>query len=163
MDDDLFSPPGNEWLRLSPRYLVAKRISSLVSCLILISAAVIPLFLFTQPVWAYAAAGAGVLLIVWRQIRMGRWFRRWGYSEREEDLYVTSGLLWRTLTVVPYGRMQVVKVQSGPLERSFGLASVELVTASASTNARIPGLPRETAEGLRDRLSELGEQRSAGL
>ena len=83
--------------------------------------------------------------------------------EREDDLYITHGVLLRTLVAVPYGRMQLVEVASGPLERSFGLATVSLRTASPETNATIPGLPPEEAARLRDRLTELGEAHTSGL
>jgi hypothetical protein len=59
--------------------------------------------------------------------------------------------------------MQLVEVESGPLERAFGLASVTLHTASASTDATIPGLTPDEAARLRDRLTELGEAQASGL
>jgi membrane protein YdbS with pleckstrin-like domain len=59
--------------------------------------------------------------------------------------------------------MQLVEVTSGPVERRFRLASVQLHTAAAATDATIPGLDPAEAERLRDRLTELGEARSAGL
>jgi membrane protein YdbS with pleckstrin-like domain len=64
---------------------------------------------------------------------------------------------------VPYGRMQFVDVTAGPLDRRFGLASVQLHTASAATDARIPGLVPDEAARLRDRLASQGEARAAGL
>ena len=48
-------------------------------------------------------------------------------------------------------------------ERRFGLATVQLHTAAAATDARIPGVPPQDAARLRERLSALGEARSAGL
>jgi membrane protein YdbS with pleckstrin-like domain len=59
--------------------------------------------------------------------------------------------------------MQYVDIQAGPLERAYGIASVHLHTASPGTSARIPGLPREEAARLRDRLTSLGEAQAAGL
>lgn len=73
------------------------------------------------------------------------------------------GVVFARLSVVPYGRMQFIDVTAGPLERSFGLASVRLHTAAAATDARIPGLERQEAERVRDRLAELGEAQAAGL
>jgi membrane protein YdbS with pleckstrin-like domain len=67
------------------------------------------------------------------------------------------------LSLVPYGRMQFVDVSSGPLERAAGLATVRLHTAAASSDARIPGLPRADADRLRDQLSTLGGAQMAGL
>jgi membrane protein YdbS with pleckstrin-like domain len=72
-------------------------------------------------------------------------------------------VLFRSLVVVPYGRMQFVDVSAGPLDRAFGLATVQLHTAAATTDARIPGLPPAEAARLRDRLAARGEAQSAGL
>ena len=94
---------------------------------------------------------------------MRRRMGSWGYLEREQDLLVRRGLLFRRLSVVPYGRMQTVDVTAGPLERAFGLASLRLHTASAGSDCRIPGLPSEVAAGLRDRLARLGEANAEGL
>jgi membrane protein YdbS with pleckstrin-like domain len=90
-------------------------------------------------------------------------FRSWAYTEREDDLLVSRGYLVRRLSVVPYGRMQMLDVAAGPIERSFGLATVKLHTASATTDAKIPGLPAAEAQRLRDKLAALGQARGAGL
>jgi uncharacterized protein len=90
-------------------------------------------------------------------------YRAWGYAERGDDLLVRRGLLVKRLSVVPYGRMQLIEVSAGPVDRVFGLATVQLHTASASTDARIPGLRAAEAQRLRDRLATLGEARAAGL
>ena len=108
-------------------------------------------------------AAAGAVLLAVRLVVVTRNWRSWGYAERDEDLYITNGVLFRSLIAVPYGRMQLVEVASGPLERAYGLASVTLKTASAETNATIPGLTPEEAARLRDRLTELGESRESGL
>lgn len=120
------------------------------------------LWLATGPWWAVlAAAPAAVALWGWRAV--ARNWASWRYAERDDDLLIERGVVWRGLTVVPYGRMQLVEVTSGPLERHFGLARVQLHTAAATTDAHIPGLAPEEAERLRERLTELGEARSAGL
>jgi membrane protein YdbS with pleckstrin-like domain len=92
-----------------------------------------------------------------------RRFRAWSYQEREEDLVVSRGLMFRRQSVVPYGRMQFVDVTAGPIERVFKLSTVKLHTAAAASDARIPGLEQAEAARLRDRLAELGEARAAGL
>ena len=92
-----------------------------------------------------------------------RRFRAWAYQERDEDLVVSRGVMFRRQSVVPYGRMQFVDVTAGPVERLFKLATVKLHTAAAASDARIPGLEREEAARLRDRLAALGEAKAAGL
>lgn len=104
---------------------------------------------------AVAAALAAVLL--------RNRYRSWAYRERDEDLIVARGVLIRRISVVPYGRMQFVEVTAGPVERAFRLATVQLHTAAAASNARIPGLERDEAARLRDRLATLGEAKAAGL
>jgi len=94
---------------------------------------------------------------------IGRNYDSWGYAERGADLLVTHGVMWRRLVVVPYGRMQLVDVTAGPIERKFGISTLRLHTASAGTDARIHGLTAAEATRLRDRLAALGESQSAGL
>jgi hypothetical protein len=115
--------------------------------------------------WWITGIGAAVALIalVWGLWLIPRNWRAWGYAERDDDLLVKHGVLFRKLSVVPYGRMQFVDVNSGPLERRVGIATVQLHTASPATDARIPGLPPDEAARLRDRLAALGEARAAGL
>ncbi|SDK42426.1 PH domain-containing protein [Streptomyces indicus] len=118
--------------------------------------------LLAGPGWALFALIPGFFL-VWGWPMLGRNWRSWRYAERADDLLIQRGVMWREETVVPYGRMQLVEVESGPLQRKFGLASLQLHTAAAATDATIPGLDPAEAERLRDRLTELGEARSAGL
>ena len=74
-----------------------------------------------------------------------------------------SSRMVQRLSVVPYGRMQFVEVTSGPIERLFHLSTVKLHTAAAASDARIPGLEKDEAARLRDRLTELGESMAAGM
>ncbi|MFF4034608.1 PH domain-containing protein [Streptomyces sviceus] len=146
-----------------PRGLLRMRRLLLVVWLGLLAVALgLLLGLLCGPVWA-AFALLPLVLAGWGWVVLGRNWRSWRYAERADDLLISRGVLWREETVVPYGRMQLVEVTSGPVERHFGLASVQLHTAAAATDATIPGLDPAEAERLRDRLTELGEARSAGL
>ncbi len=93
----------------------------------------------------------------------GRRVRAWGYAERAEDLLVRRGVMFRRTSVIPYGRMQYVEVTAGPFERAFGLATVQMHTAAAASDARIPGLPAVEAARLRDQLTSLGETHAMGI
>jgi len=106
---------------------------------------------------AVAACGAIALWFVRNR------FRAWTYQERDDDLLVSRGVLIRRLSVVPYGRMQFVDVTAGPVERVYRLATVKLHTAAAASDARIPGLEHAEAARLRDRLTQLGESKAAGM
>jgi membrane protein YdbS with pleckstrin-like domain len=162
--DELFAPPAYEWRRLSPNYRRLRRLTTVLVAPILFSIPAVIVGALTGLWWISAILwGIAAVIVVVRLGLVERNYRAWGYVERDEDLYITNGVLYRNLVAVPYGRMQLVEVASGPLERAFGLASVSLKTASAETNATIPGLTPDEAARLRDRLTELGETRESGI
>ena len=103
------------------------------------------------------------MAFVWTWWIIGRRVRSFGYAEREGDLLVVSGILVRRLVVVPYGRMQMVDLRAGPIDRWLGISTVQLHSAAATTDAAIPGLLPADAADLRDRLAARGEERTAGL
>ncbi|AZM89735.1 MULTISPECIES: PH domain-containing protein [Streptomyces] len=151
-----------EWVGLPGGLRGVRRLLLVLWTVPLTVVTAVSLGLAAGPGWAVLAAFWPAVL-VWGWVLIGRNWRSWRYAERADDLLISRGVLWREETVVPYGRMQLVEVTSGPLERRFGLASVQLHTAAAATDAKIPGLAPAEAERLRDRLTALGEARSAGL
>ncbi|HJE52338.1 MAG TPA: PH domain-containing protein [Tessaracoccus flavescens] len=161
--NELFAPPGVEWQRLSPNYLKLKLLMIPLVWIVFFGAlAALAFWLF--PSWVgWTVIGVGVVWLAWRIWRAPRVFRSWGYAERDEDVYLTHGIFFKNLTCVPYGRMQLVQVNSGPLQRAFGLASVQMVTSSTSGSIDIPGLTAADAAALRDRLIEHGENQQAGI
>jgi hypothetical protein len=161
--DVAFDLQGDTWHSLSPKLITARRlILGAVAAAVLVAAVVLA---FTPaPAWVAAAvAAAAVLLMLVGWPWIGRRVRSWGYAERADDLVVGSGIWFRRIVIVPYGRLQFVDVKAGPVDRAFGLVSVQLHTAAATSDAAIPGLSPDTAAQLRDRLAARGEQRSAGL
>lgn len=161
--DDVFAPPGVPWRGISPSWRTLKRLSTLWWLVLFAVPAVVVWLLTHDWRWTALVAAVGLAIFGWRCWAMGRLWQAWGYAELADDLWVTRGVMFRRLTAVPYGRMQVVEVESGPLERAAGLATVKLVTASSSTDATIPGLPPDEAAALRDRLTERAETRTSGL
>ena len=162
--DDLFAPPGTAWQPVSPALARLRRaVLAGVTLLVLVALLVAALLLelSTGLVAGIAVAVLAGAALGW--VLIGHNTRRWGYAERDEDLYITHGALNRRLVVVPYGRMQYVDVQAGPLDRAYGIARIQLHTASPGTSAQIPGLPADEAARLRDRLTSLGEAQAAGL
>ena len=83
------------------------------------------------------------------------------------NLYVMAGLAVLAVLIVvvavPYGRMQLIDITHGPLDRGFGIAQLKFVTAAAATGVTIPGLEQSTAETLRDHLVQVAESRRTGL
>lgn len=163
-------PPGVAWLRVSPKYVTVRLVEWAVGNLITVAVLSLPLAFVLlgwwrwPPLWfAISVPAFIVVLALWRLVLIPRQVRAIGYAERDDDLLIRGGIFFQRVMVVPYGRMQYVDISAGPVERSLGLCTVKLHTASAGTNATIPGLP--TAEGarLREQLSTRGEARLAGL
>jgi hypothetical protein len=154
--------PG-EWQRPSPRLRDMRRLqvagTTLAAAVVGALAILIPLGVWEALVAAGAILVAGVVAERFAERRV----RAWAYCEREDDLLVRRGVMFTRLSVVPYGRMQFVDVTAGPVERSFGLATVRMHTAAAASDARIPGLSAADAARLRDQLAALGEAKAAGL
>ena len=163
--DALFEPAVGEWKRNSPRLATVRRILILiVAGLFFVVGVTLALLLPRDVAWigvivaALALAGA-----IWGWLWAARNQRSWGYAENADDLLVTSGVMFKRLVAIPYGRMQFVDVEAGPLARAYGIATVTLHTASPETAADIPGLPADQATALRNRLTELGEAHGAGV
>ncbi len=153
--------PG-ELKRLSPRFWLARQTQLAIFWgPVFIASLVLALLVSVTTADLLPVVVALTACTAWL-VERGR-YRSWGYAEREDDLIVTRGLMFRHVSVVPYGRMQFIDVTAGPIDRAFGLATVQLHTAAAATDARIPGLLRADADALRDRLAMVGEARATGL
>jgi membrane protein YdbS with pleckstrin-like domain len=159
---DLFTPTA-DWQRLPARYRTVRRLGALTWNLAVTIVASLAVGFFFDWRWAGGLAVAGLGWTIWRIIRAGRWVRSFGYAERTEDLLITHGLWHRQLTAIPYGRMLSVNVESGPIDRAWGLAKVQLVTASPQSAGQVPGLAAADAAALRDRLIAAGEAQALPL
>jgi membrane protein YdbS with pleckstrin-like domain len=155
-------PDAVEWRRVSPRLITVTLISRAIWLVVLLIG-LLAGWLTTGSGWWLGGMAVVLVYGIWRSIVAVRAVRAWGYAERDNDLLVRHGLLIRRLSIVPYARMQYVDVTAGPLERAFQLATVQLHTAAAGSDARVPGLPPAEAARLRDRLTALGEDRAEGL
>lgn len=150
--------------RVGPKYGLKETIATLAILIPMIVVALVFAIIFTAEVpWLHAIWAVLVAFTVFLIVIILRQARAIGYAEREDDLLIRRGIMFHKATVVPYGRLQFVDVDAGPIDRMFGLASVKLHTASAATDATIPGLPRAEADRLRDSLAGLGQANLAGL
>ncbi len=156
-----FTPEAVAWTAASRRLIPARLISLGVVLVPVLAAAVAGALLLTPFLWW--VAGGIALLAAWSAWITVRIVLAHGWAERDDDLLVKRGRMWRSVTVVPYGRMQYVEVTAGPLARAFGIATVQLHTASPGTDASLSGVPADDAARLRDRLTSRGEARLAGL
>jgi uncharacterized protein len=76
-------------------------------------------------------------------------YRQWRYEVASDALELRHGVVRRIHSAIPYFRVQHIDVAQGPVERAVGLARLVVHTASAGTDATIPGIAAGEAEGLR--------------
>ncbi|GGL25972.1 PH domain-containing protein [Phycicoccus endophyticus] len=152
---------GLAWRPVAPQLATARTVPLLAALAVALLACVVVALLVTPWVWLgvplLLAAGGWAVWLVRRQVSAISWV------ELEEEIVIRKGRLFRSLVSVPYGRLQYVDIQSGPLARALGIASCEIHTASPESGGSLPGLPTAEAEALRARLAARGETQRAGL
>ncbi len=121
---------------------------------LLVLAAVVELILHEQDLPNGIVLSLAVALGLWLTlIAPARKFAHWGFVLGDRELHVAHGWLTRVHTIVPIGRVQHIDLAQGPVERSCGVATLVLHTAGTDhSRVIVPGLARDTAEGVRDRI-----------
>lgn len=153
-----FEPPASNFRRYT---LVSTTMFALPVILAALVAWVLPFIPLAG--WKVLAI-AGGLLIPLALVGVYRWIDAGyrGWALRLHDIIARSGVLWRSITVLPVARIQHVETTHGPLERACGLARLKLYTAGGLTaDLVVVGLDRETADRLREHLVEQIRMRDA--
>lgn len=158
---DPFEPEGIVFTPVSPSLIKARYIAGLPWLVVPLIGFAVPAILVSP--WFWIGSAVLAIVLAWILWLIPRQVRAIGYAEAEDDLLVKRGVAFKKLSVIPYGRMQYVDVDQGPIVRRFGISQVTLYTASPTTDATLPGLPQAEAYRLRDRLTARGEARLAGL
>jgi putative membrane protein len=94
-------------------------------------------------------------IVCWKQVHRLAW------AATDDVVAFRSGWLWRSLTVAPVAKIQVVACIESPFDRRTRMARVRLDTAGASERSHrvnIPYLARETAAALHGRLATQAAQ-----
>ena len=159
---DRLDLPGITWRRVSPKYVVVDVVGTLVFTVAAVIVTSLPAF-FSAIAWLWLIPAVVLVVMLIVVAFIPRRVRSIGYELRDDDLLFRRGLLFQRFVSVPYGRMQLVDINRGPVSRILGLSDLRFVTAAASSGVAIPGLTVEDAEALRDRLVELAESRRVGL
>jgi uncharacterized protein len=149
-----------EMVSLEPAYKNLRYVSGIIISLIILIVTWTFILLQTQ-LWPYSFYVGGFisLLAIWIIFYQGLSFHYMGYALREKDISFKSGLLWRSMTTVPFNRVQHCDLKQGILDRRFGLSKLTIYTAGGqSTDLMIPGLLPETAERLKTFILQSTEQ-----
>lgn len=154
---ELSSLPGLDeviWKKIEPSYLKVLRFQWMIVTLVLI--AVASFLIFLNPKFQTSTVMGlitGVVLVISGLylflIQQSFYFR--AYAIRQHDILYRHGWIVKHTEACPFNRIQHCSVNSGPLERKYGLASLTLFTAASSVgDLKISGLPESTANMLRE-------------
>ncbi|MXO91299.1 PH domain-containing protein [Pontixanthobacter aquaemixtae] len=137
---------------LHPNHVKVTRIVAFLTALpfvigsiVLEAVQILPFGVFVVPVFLVAA-----FLVI--RIPLRRYHAR-GYDMGDDRLRVVKGILFNSDTVVPFGRVQHIDVNQGPLQRAYGIATLTLHTAgSHNASVHLPGLANEDALAMRETI-----------
>lgn len=149
------------WRAVSPKLTLVRLITLAITLAVPLIASIALAVLVTR--WLWIATAVIVVIGLWSAWVIARQVSAISWIELDEELVIRKGRIFRSLVSVPYGRLQYVDVQSGPLMRAFGLAQIELHTSSPQSGGDLSGLTVAEAEELRTRLAARGESQRAGL
>ncbi len=166
ISDDAGSRLGAEGLRpVSPKLVPARYLAGIPGYVIgvLLTIGAVVAGVLTGWWWLHLVAVLPLVLVVQGLALTPRRARAIGYRDAEEDLTIALGIMFRTVHTIPYGRVQSVKIDEGPVDRRYGLAKLTLSTAQEGAGVTLPGLPKDEAERLRALLTARGVELMAAL
>lgn len=162
---DLPSAENVEFQRLSPSYRTVEYVGTAIFfCFLLLGWAV---FVFVNPFrlgWLnFSLLGFWALWFLLALYLASRRYVTSGYALREHDIIHRRGVWWRTVTTIPFNRMQHCEISQGVVENAFRLATLRVFTAGgSSSDLEIEGLPHEEAVRIKEFITKkIGEQNEA--
>lgn len=152
--DQLPRAAALEMKPVDPRYLRVLLIYRVLTWFAVLAAGIAAIYFFPKwrQEWIMITGGVTWLLFA----ILGFWltilsFRYKAYALREHDVIYRSGWLMQSVRVCPFNRIQHCSVDSGVIERRYGLSSLSVYTAGgAEADMKLPGLPKDVAENMRD-------------
>ncbi|MFT5027049.1 MAG: membrane protein YdbS with pleckstrin-like domain, partial [Ilumatobacter sp.] len=143
--DDAFVPVDSRYLRVSLTG-VALATTVVATATVMLTAQA------SQKVMPLLIGGAVLLLLGLVAVVRVLEVRRLAYQLREHDLSLRSGVITHRVESLPFSRIQHVNVRRGPIERSLGLATLQVSTAGPDIS--IPGLSQADAERIKLLVTE---------
>ena len=138
--------------KLDPNYPKALRLGAAITAIPFVIGAIIGEA--AQIAWPGVFIVPVLILFGFLIIRLPmRRYEARGYDLSADRLRVVRGLLFRSDTVVPFGRVQHIDVDQGPIERYYGIGTLTLHTAgSHNASVDLPGLAHPDALAMRETI-----------
>lgn len=120
---------------------------------LLLAAGALFLLLLENPLWCVLTEATILIAMTFNLSILLKAWKFKGYALRQQDISWRSGVIFPSVTTIPYSRLQQVSVKQNPISRLFNLYSVEAVNgAQAFASLTIHGLNQEDASKINDFL-----------
>ncbi len=151
--EELPSVSAVDYHLLDPAYLRVSYIGTAIFYVFLFIGPLISIIIIDSEQWAFLkiltpAVWLALLIFSFWVTKKG--FNLKGYALREKDILYRSGLIFRSTTAIPFNRVQHCEIKEGPIERYFGLKTLQVYTAGGeNSDLSISGLRGDTAQQLK--------------
>lgn len=141
-------PQSRAMVRVSVHFIGAAMMKMAVLPALALAALVLLIAGEPNSAWAQISlVFTGICFAVGGVIALQRW-RRWGYVHDDDGMAVRSGFIARKVDAFLFRKVQSVTVNQSPMQRFFGLATLEMQLAGESVE--VPYIDHRVACRLRD-------------
>ncbi|MHA7820465.1 MAG: PH domain-containing protein [Erythrobacter sp.] len=142
--------------RLHPNYKLLMRLAAIIGALVVAVAGIVVDYIARTeagfPFGVIQFPAFAIALFIAIRVPLARYNAR-GYQMSDDRLRVVRGVLFHSDTIVPFGRVQHIDVDQGPIERALGIATLTLHTAgSHNASVHLPGLGHDLAIQMRETI-----------
>ena len=137
---------------VSPKYLKVILLNLSLFSIFLVGSVAVAFYFFyynltSLQIWAIFVSILLFIIFLFLNTIIGFKLRK--YAIREKDLVYQDGWFKRTLIIVPFKRIQHIKVEQGWFSKILNLKSVTIYTAGINGgDISVNGLPEDIAEGI---------------
>jgi len=150
------SDPDGDLTKVHPNYKSALRLQTIIVAIPFLVGALIAEAAISNEGFLPSGMIAGPILLLALLLVLrvpARRFNARGYNMSHDRLRVVRGIWWHSDTVVPFGRVQHIDVDQGPIERFFDIATLSLHTAgNHNSSVNLPGLQQDIAKDMREEI-----------
>lgn len=122
---------------------------------VLLGAIALFLLLLDSPWWCIAAEIVITVSYIINLAILRKAYRFKGYALREHDITYRSGVIFPKTTTVPFSKIQQVSISRNPVNKYFGLCSIDIVNGAQNLSAlAINGLTTDQADAIKNLITQ---------
>lgn len=134
-----------------------------IASIIIISVYIVGMYIFAIPkfhniiILKYSINILALIIIVISILLSFIWpfleYKQWRYGIFEDKIELIKGIIIRKRIIIPISRIQNLKIEQGPIQRIYGITSVNIITAGGCHG--IPAITLKEAEKITENLKKI--------